>query len=335
MATIGNAVPTLLDIATQMDPNGSLATIAEVLTQQNEILQDIPWREGNLPTGERITVRTSLPTATWRLLNNGVPLSKSTTSQVDEACAMLEAFSQVDRKLAQLGGAGNIAQFRARQASPFLEAMNQAFTRALIYGNGVADPEQFTGFLPRYNALTGSTTLAQQVINGGGSGTDLRSILIVSWNGDAGISGIYPRGTKAGLFHEDVTVNKAVGDGGIPVGDVLLDASGNPYMGYRDHWEAVRIANIDPDSLTTDASSGPKLIELLVQGVERLRNPNQGCVIYMPRGLYTYLRLQIANKSNVHLDLAQWGNGGQRVLTFDGHPIRRVDVMDTDEAAVS
>ena len=45
------------------------------------------WVEGNLPTGHKTTVRTGLPQAAWRLLNYGVPKSKSTTAQVVEHAA--------------------------------------------------------------------------------------------------------------------------------------------------------------------------------------------------------------------------------------------------------
>ena len=80
MATVvGATVATLLDIAKRMDPDGSIASIAELLTQTNEMLLDMPFREGNLPTGDMVTIRTGLPAVAWRLLNKGVVPSKSTT----------------------------------------------------------------------------------------------------------------------------------------------------------------------------------------------------------------------------------------------------------------
>src|SRR3989304_65117 len=97
MATIGNTVLTLLDWAKRIDPNGKTAAIAELLSQHNEILTDMQWMEGNLPTGHRTIVRTGLPTVAWRLLNGGVTPSKSTTAQIDEQCGMLEAYGEVDK----------------------------------------------------------------------------------------------------------------------------------------------------------------------------------------------------------------------------------------------
>ncbi len=79
MATLGTNVLTLADWAKRLDPDGKVPMIVELLEQTNEVLLDMQWVEGNLPTGHRTTVRTGLPGIAWRLLNQGVQPSKSTT----------------------------------------------------------------------------------------------------------------------------------------------------------------------------------------------------------------------------------------------------------------
>lgn len=141
MATIGNTVPTLLDVAKRLNPDGGgIMPIAELLSQENEMLLDMPWYEGNLPTGSRITTRTGLPDVIYRKLNSGVPPSKSTTAQVDEACGILEARGQVDVDLAMLNG--NTAGFRLSESRAFMEAMNQAMQRGVMYGNTDVTPSR-------------------------------------------------------------------------------------------------------------------------------------------------------------------------------------------------
>ncbi|EPE5434245.1 major capsid protein, partial [Escherichia coli] len=76
----------------RVDPNGKVDKIIELLGQTNPILQDMPFVEGNLPTGHRTTIRSGLPSATWRLLNYGVQPSKSTTVQVTDSVGMLETY---------------------------------------------------------------------------------------------------------------------------------------------------------------------------------------------------------------------------------------------------
>src|SRR3546814_10924721 len=63
MATLGNEHLTLMDLAKRQDPDGSVSAIAELMSQDNEILEDMPYVEGNRHTGPRHTIRTGLPTA--------------------------------------------------------------------------------------------------------------------------------------------------------------------------------------------------------------------------------------------------------------------------------
>lgn len=104
MATIGNTVLTLSDWAKRLDPTGKTSMIVEILEQTNEILDDMLMKEGNLPTGEQVTIRTGLPDVFYRLINAGVPKSKSTTAQITEPTSILEARSEVDKDEAELNG---------------------------------------------------------------------------------------------------------------------------------------------------------------------------------------------------------------------------------------
>ena len=127
---------------------------------------------------------------------------------------------------------------------------------------------------------------------------------------------------------------------------MLLDSEGNSYMGYRDHWLwrcglmvkdwrfVVRIANIDLDTLTNDASSGAKIQELMVEACERIEG--RGGVRpawYMPRTIKTKLRLQLLNAKNTFLSLEQ--SGGKEVTMFDGIAVRRTDALNVEEAQVT
>src|SRR3990170_2620997 len=163
MATLATGVVTLHDYAKRLDPDNKIARIIEILEQTNGMLPDMKWKEGNLPTGHRTTVRTGLPTVFWRLLNQGVPTSKSTTAQIDEAVGMLEAWSEVDKDLADLNG--NTAAFRLSEAAPFIEAMNEEMQSTLIYGNSGTAPEEFTGLAVRYSDIgAGAPANAQNII---------------------------------------------------------------------------------------------------------------------------------------------------------------------------
>ena len=335
MATLAATQPTLLDVAKRLDPDGKAAKIAEMLSQDNEILDDMPWIEGNLPTGHRVTVRTGLPAAAWRKLNQGVPRSKSTTAQIDEATAMLEAWSDVDKDVADLNG--NTGDFRLSESSAFIESMNQTMATTLFYGNSVAAPESFLGLAPRFDDVpttVGGAENRDNVIDAGGTGSTNTSIWLVGW-GDNTVTGIYPKGSQAGLVHEDLGL------------DTVLDANGNPYRAYRDHYQwkcgialrdwryVVRIANIDVTTLVTDASSGAKLINLITQALERIHSLNGvRPVFYMNRTVRSILRQQQVNAvkgSTLTVEELY----GKRVLMASEVPVRRTDALLNTEARVT
>lgn len=343
MALIGSGVATLLDVLGEIAPDGSQFDTAEVLTEATEVLQDMTWMEGNLVTGHKDSVRTVLPEPSYRALNEGVPVTKGATTPIEETTALLEDFSQCDREIAILSG--NVNRYRLKSAKPHQIGFAHKLARDLFYGNATADPKSFTGLAPRYN--TGDDTIsatAAQVLDAGGSGSDLRSIWLIGWSDDT-ITGLYPKGTKAGLSHEDATSPAGPSGDGFPPGQALADASGNLYMGYRDHWMwrvglmvkdwryAVRIANIDLTQLTIDASTGPNLQNLMIQATEIIESlEGVRAAFYMPRAIRSMLRQQLVEKKNAYLSLTE--QGGKTTLNFDEIPIRRTDALNVAEEEV-
>ena len=154
MATLAVTHPTLADVAKATDPDGKIATIVEILNETNEMLDDMVWVEGNLPTGHRTTVRAGLPAPTWRKLYGGVQPTKATNVQVTDTTGMLEAYAEIDKALADLNG--NTAAFRMTEDKAHIEGMSQEFMSTLMYGNEGTAPEEFTGFAPRFNDNSGT-----------------------------------------------------------------------------------------------------------------------------------------------------------------------------------
>jgi hypothetical protein len=333
MATLSTSALTLADWAKRIDPDGRVPVVAELLSQSNEILEDAVFMEGNLPTGHRVVIRTGLPTVYWRAINQGIPTSKSTTAQVDEAVGMLEAYSEVDKDLAELNG--NTAQFRLSEDSAFLEAMNQTQASTMFYGNPATDPKQYLGLASRYGTISGAGN-AQNIIDAGGTSTNNTSIYLVVW-GDNTVFCPFPKGSKAGLIHEDLGLN------------TVWDSNGSRYQAYRTHYQwknglvvkdwryVVRICNINTANLVAQ-SSAADLISLMSRALDRIPNFSMGRpVFYMNRTVYSMLRIQALNKSNYALSvekgLSQFGTA-MSWLTFNGVPLRRVDQLLNTEARV-
>ena len=72
---------TLLELAKRTN-QGELITIAEVLNEQNEIMQDAVWLEANQLLGHVGTQRTHLPVGTHRLANSGVAIEAASTTEL-------------------------------------------------------------------------------------------------------------------------------------------------------------------------------------------------------------------------------------------------------------
>src|SRR5215471_16185019 len=347
MATIGSTALTYADWAKRMDDGYRVATIIELLSQTNEILDDLLVIEGNLPTGHKTTVRTGLPQATWRLLNQGVPNAKSTTAQIVDTCGNLETYAVIDKDIADLNG--NTAEFRLSEVKAFLEGMSQQVSATLFYGNQGVNPERFTGFSPRYSTVTtANSQTANNVLDGGGTLSSNTSIWIVVWGSDT-CHATFPKGKITGLQHRDM--------GEWPV----TDSAGNTFQAYRDHfkWEiglvlrdwryVVRISNIDVTLLT--GVNAANIINLIVRGLYRLPTApvsattiqtsdtpevraNMGrTTIYANRVIRTYLDLQAMNKTNVLLRIEEFD--GKPITTFRGIPVRTCDAILNNETRVT
>jgi len=330
-AVLGSGALTLADWAKRLDPDGKVPTIVELLAQTNELLADMLFREGNLPTGHRVTIRTGQPTVYWRMMNQGVPPSKASTAQVDEQAGMLEAWSEVDSALARLNG--NVSAFRLSESKAFIEAMNQEMASTVIYGNGGLAPEEFTGLAPRYSAISGASN-ADNVIDGGGTGSDNTSIYMIAW-GEETAHGIFPKGSKAGLSHEDfgeVTVEVTAGVAGNRMRALQERYVWNAGLVVKDWRYVVRVCNIDVSDLA--GATPPDLITFLEQADEIIPNELGSRVIYANRRVRRYLRKIVRTAVGAGGGLTYENFAGQRVLTFGGIPIRKVDAILNTEARV-
>jgi hypothetical protein len=343
---------TLVDIASALDPDGKIATVAELLNQSNEIIQDVNFFAGNLPTGHKTSVRTGLPSVIMRKFYQGTPVSKSLRATVTDTIGMAESRMEIDRDLAELGG--NAADYRASESFAYVEAMSQKFGQQVFYGDNTADPDGILGLSPRFSSLSAQT--GTNVMSAGGAGSDNTSVWLIVW-GDNTISGIYPKGSKAGLIHEDQGIQPC------------YDSSNNVYDGYRDKWQwkfglcvkdwryAVRIANIDISDLrgftgTQVDTASTYLPYLMAESLSKIPSMSMGrACFYANRTVKGMMAVQGVKRLGGFLTVEQAANqfgklgpgsvagtgtgisGGS--VTFLGVPVRTVDQLLLTEAVVS
>jgi len=346
MATLGQTTygwPTLLDVAKRTDPNGSIPMVAEILTEYNAVMDIIPWKEGNLPTGHQNTIRTSKPTPTFRLLNQGVTPAKSSTGQIVDTCALLEARSHIDIDVAELNG--NSAGFRLSESKAFIQGMMDTWAETLVTGDVSVNPERFNGLQSRYFSLGSTYTTSSQLIDGGGTGSDNTSIWLVGFGPDT-VFGIYPKGSQAGLQTIDrgiQTVEDPNNSGS------YFDAYESVFkwkggISIKDYRYVVRICNIDLSNLLT-ASDGTdtsaNILKYMSMAIDYLPPDNSGVrpVFLMTRDVLSMLRIKMQDKSNVYLGLGDLYSESiprhQRPLTYMGIPCLRMDSVTEAEAQIT
>lgn len=338
MALLANGQLTLADAAKRMAPDGSIMPVAEMLSQVNDVLEDPVFIEANGTTAHRVAIRTGLPAVYYRMINQGVPTSKSATAQVDEPMGMMEGRSHIDIELARLNG--NTAAFRLSEDQPFIESMNQQWATDLFYGNPGTDPRQILGLSTRYSSLSAGN--GGNILDAGGTGTDNASIWLVVWS-ESGVFCTYPKASQAGLDQRDLGEES------------VTDANGNYYQAYRTlfNWKnglvvkdwrnAVRIANVDMSDLvaqtgTQASTAATTVIKMMARSIDRLPSINSGrAVFYTNRSVTSLLRVAAMDKSNSVLTIEKGLNQfGQNIntMSFLGVPIRRVDQLLNTEARV-
>ena len=340
--------PTIIDLATRLDPEGKIPIIAEMLSQANDYSEDLPWVEANEFTGHEFVFRTSIPAGSWRSYNAGVPYAKSTTAKARVGIGMLEDYSQVDRALAE--HSGDMEKFRESEDVAFMEGMSQTIAQTFFYGNTTVTPAEFMGLAPFYNTISTATAQnAANVISGGGTGNNNCSLWLIGWSPET-IFGVFPRGSKVGLSMEDK-------------GDVTpgFDSFGNRFEAYtswfrqqaglcpKDWRYGVRGANIDT---TAAGLAGPNAVDifammaqmimlppdttLALSGITKtdapMGNTGKRFVWYCNRTLRHWMDVQAMRNRNVLLSLEDYA--GKPTTGWRNIPIKIVDQLINTEANV-
>lgn len=344
---------TLADVARRLDPKGKLDDMAEILSQTNDMIDDEPMVEANGETCHVTTLRTSLPRGTYIRYYQGVDYTKSNAAQATFGISLMRAYSQIDKELANLGG--RAPETRASEDSAHMEGMAQQQAAMLAYGNGVLNPEQFTGLMPYLNTVSiANAQNAQNVFDCGGTGSSNASILLVGWGEDS-VFGIYPKGSKGGLVFEDK-------------GDTTpgFDSNGRRFEAYtslfqwymglaiKDWRFLIRLSNIDTTTAGLLGPTPPDMFAIMsrsvvrlptaaqnVSGITRMGSSSEGRMdartprktkFYVDRTVRSAMDIQAIRNKNVLLSSTEYD--GKPVVSFRNIPIGVQDALLNTEARV-
>jgi len=232
--------------------------------------------------------------------------------------------------------------------------MNESFAQSIMYGDTSTTKDGILGLTPRYNSK--EATSGQNIIDAGGTGAGNTSIWLVVW-GENTVTGIYPKGSKAGLEQEDLGVIDA------------FDSSNNRFRAYAERWVwnyglhvkdwryAVRIANVNISDMTSQSNTqaitaSTWINKLMIKALARIPSMGMGVPTFLAsRTVKEMLSIGALDKSQNALSfteaLNQYGKvaagsvagqgtgiqGGQ--LLFQGVPVLTVDQILATETQVS
>ena len=244
---------------------------------------------------------------------------------------MLEAWSEVDKDLVLLNGNAECVPLERSDGLP----------RGHEPGDGVhADLRQRRPGPRRVHRARAAllrdsgAANAENIIDAGGTQSDNTSIWLVAW-GEETVHGIFPKGSKAGLVHEDfgeVTVEVTAGVAGNRMRGLQERYQWKAGLVVKDWRYVVRIANIDVSDLAL-ASPTADLIDFMEAAEETIPNELGRRVFYMNRRVRRYLRKQTRSDVSSGGGLTYDNVDGKPRLMFGSTPIRRSTRSSTPNSA--
>lgn len=324
-------VPTLETIAKSLNPDGTIAMPADIVSQQNDILRDAPYLEGNLPDGHRSTVLSELPEAYWYRYYRGSIASHSVKQQITDDIGHLQSRSRIDYEEARFNGLSQ--KWRLAEDQPHIQSVGEQAATTIFYGDHQNSLDEFNGLAQRYSSLTGN--MEDQIIDCGGTTGNLTSLWLIGW-GENTVNLRYPKNQP----QTDVVKTTDLGVRTIDRSDdysyEVMETKYDMKMGLsvKNYQYVVRLCNIPVGSLTA-AGSTYDLWTYLIEMTERIKSLN-GVMprFYMNRRLRSWLTKQAFNKSNIQLSPVELANG-ERPMGFQGIPFRRCDAILNTEDVVA
>jgi hypothetical protein len=319
----------LVEQAKRINPDGTLATIVEVLNREmGMMLQEAPWLPSNDTWVNKTVRRGTLPSSSRRKLNQGVATSSGRTTEVLDVIEMREVYAEYDKDY--IDAFPEPGRARLQEAAAFLEGLGQDLTSDVLYCDSYADPDGMHGIEPRLDTVDG-----EFVIDGSGTGSDVTSIYVVTW-GATTCHLIYPKNmANLGIKHTDL--------GEVTISDATTAASStSQFQGYRDHFQVKcglvvrhpkcigRVANIETSG-TTNTFDEDDLITLLNN-----MKVDAGTRIYCNQTIKTQAEIRLKDKNNVYWT-SQNGLDGVPFMAFRGIPVRMIDknILLNTETAIS
>lgn len=335
-AVKGETNLTMADYVTRFE--GAEADVINVMAQSNVMLEDMPFVESNMTTGNKTLQVTAIPEPSARRINRGITLTKAGRRPIVDTLTMLEARSSIDVKL--IDEVPNGKQLRKEEEDLHVEGFQNKVQTLFLYGDSVQNEDEFDGFLTRYNTFGGDKgTYGHNTINAGGSTANKQtSAVLVAWD-QKRVAGLFPMASNAGVKIEDRGKQRITDDKGrvYDAYETVIDWS----MGLtiKDPNYAAVIRNIDVSKLTTmTAAQKKEMIFKMLDAANKIpKNASavSRMVWYVSESFYDFITRCVNDIEIVNIQMPELKDGKYQPLAIGGIPVKKVDAISETEPVIA
>lgn len=316
----------LYDMVKNLDADGNALKTAEVLQKACPMLQDAPVVAANNIFTHKVSIRTALPKAEVKRLNQGVGGSFGSRDNREFGLKTYQGLPWIDKMEFKFAKDAN--EVRQSNMEGILQGWGQSLESDFLYDSTANGADCIDGIAQYCKTLEG-----QRVVSAGGVGGNLTSVYVVAWDTNMGAFAIAPQNDTAGVrfavLGDHIISDPDDAKKMLAVEQYEVEASLG--FGIKDTRAIGRIANINVANVTKDTFDPELLMKVINQVPVALR---KNIVIYVPKEIELAMQMAANSKTNASFVYGQKELFAEPVSTFNGYPIRVSDMISTAESQV-
>jgi hypothetical protein len=331
----------LQELRRRETPDGKLAELIDVISEENRVLEYMTWIEANNGFYHEDTRVATEPTGNNRALDEGVVKEAGVTEPITERTMELASISEVDDK--KYRASPNPDGFRLQEDGLFLKGMTKTLVGDFFDGNRGTDPREIDGINNRSDYNTLSSDYTYDNADGNASSTANKTSVYFFQFGHKKLNMIYPR-------------NNPMGGGTLPIkmedfGKSIINQSGTSETKKYPAWQTWFSADFgifihDPRCIKRIVNISTSNIDgvddfawhedSMIDASGDLEYNGEGTVICVNRTLLAQARKRANEKGNAfYTQTVVEGPFARPVLFWDGIPIVRVDQITNTQATIT
>lgn len=330
MAIFQTSGRSLYDMVKNLDADGNAVKTAEVLQKACPMLQDAPVVTANNVLTHKVSVRTNLPIAEVKRLNQGVGGSFGSRETYEFGMKEYQSLPWIDKM--EFKYAKDANEVRQSNMEGILQGWGQSLEADFLYDNKSNGLDSINGIASYCSTLEGN-----RVISAGASTVSnkkVMSIYLVAWDEAMGAFAIAPQGDTAGVKF-NVLGEHVIADPNDATKQLLVEqyeVGASLGFGIKDKRAIARIANIDCTNVDSTTFNPELLMKAINQFPTWLRDK---IVIYVPHEVELALQMAANSKSNASFQYGTKELYAETLATFNGHPIRVSEMILPQTAIVA